>query len=147
MFLWLENQDCLAVMKVFYKKQKPNIHRYGSYKNEQWVWMIFIIKSLSSIARVNILCLKYLRKLHMILFKACSLNPFSANITKWSKTLKAPSINKTINTEIMKRTHLRGKFLNSKCHHGGMIQKEIQLFSLKFLFIWINFSLYILIIS
>ena len=50
----------------------------------------------------------------------------------------APSISKTINKEIMKRTSLRNKFLNSKCDHGGMFEKEIQLFLLSEISIYLN---------
>ena len=100
----------LTVMKVLYKKQKPTIITYRSYKifsNE--VFLADVQKRMSQVVSEN-------NDLEFDIFKAV-LNEATqkyASIKQYVRANQAPFINKTINKQIMKRSQLRNKFLNTK---------------------------------
>ena len=98
-------------MKVFYKKQRPNIIRYRNYHN--FNNECFINDVQSSILREYSQneTLKYelfKRKVDYVLEKHAPIKKH------YVRANQAPFIDKTINKHIMKRCRLRNKFLNSK---------------------------------
>ena len=101
----------LTVMKVFYKKQKPTIITYRSYKNfSNEVFMADFQNRISQVTSEN-------NDLEFDIFKAV-LNQAVRKHTpikqQYVRANQAPFINKTMNKEIMKRSRLRNKFLSTK---------------------------------
>ena len=97
-------------MKAFYKKQKPTIITYRSYNNfSNEVFMADVENRISQVTSEN-------NDLEFDIFKAV----LNEAIQKYAPVkqpyvyIQAPFINKTINKEIMKRSRLRNKFLNTK---------------------------------
>ena len=101
----------LTVMKVFYKKQKTNIVTYRNYKHfSNEVFMLDVKNSIIQMTSENN-DLKFDR-LKTALDEAIQRH---APIKKrYVRANQAPFINKKINKEIMKRSRLRNKFLNTK---------------------------------
>ena len=101
----------LTVMKVFYKKQKPNIITYRSYKNfSNEVFMVDFQNTISQVTSEN-------NDLKFDIFKAILYQAIQKHAPIKQRCVRAnqaPFINKTINKEIMKRSRLRNKFLNTK---------------------------------
>ena len=101
----------LTVMKVFYKKQKPTIITYRSYKNfSNEVFMADFQNKISQVTSEN-------NDLEFDIFKAIlnqAIQKHAPINQRYVRANKAPFINKTINKEIMKRSQLRNKFLNTK---------------------------------
>ena len=101
----------LTVMKVFYKKQKPTIITYRNYKyfsNE--VFMADVQNRISQATFEN-------NDLEFDLFKAVlneAIQRYAPTKQRYDRANQASFINKTINKEIMKRSRLRNKFLNTK---------------------------------
>ena len=98
-------------MKVFYKKQKPTIITYHSYKhffNE--LFMADVQNRISYVTSEN-------NDLEFDLFKAAlneTIQRHAPIKQQYVRANQAPFINKTINKEIMKSSQLRNKFLNTK---------------------------------
>ena len=101
----------LTVMKVFYKKQKATIIIYRSYKNfSNEVFMADFQSKISQVTSEN-------NDLEIDIFKAAlnqAIQKHSPIKQGYVRANQAPFINKTINKEIMKRSRLRNKFLNTK---------------------------------
>ena len=98
-------------MKVFYKKQRPNIIRYRDYRNfDNETFMYNVSNSISQENTQNhILQFETFKgKVDHILEKHLPIK------LCYVRANEAPFINKNINKNIMKRTRLRNKFLNSK---------------------------------
>ena len=101
----------LTVMKVFHKKQKPTIITYRSYKkfcNE--VFMADFQNRISQVTSEN-------NDLEFDIFKAVlnqAIQKHAPRKQRYVRANQAPLKNKTINKEIMKRSRLRNKFLNTK---------------------------------
>ena len=101
----------LTVIIVFYKKQKTNIVMYRIYKHFSNEAFIFAVKN--SIIQTT----SEWSELEFDRFKAAVDKTIQrhAPIKKWSvRGNQAPFINKKTNKEIMKRSRLRNKFLNTK---------------------------------
>ena len=98
-------------MKVFYKKQKPTIITYRSYKNfSNEVFMADFQNRISQVTSEN-------NDLEFDIFKAVlnqAIQKHAPIKQRYVRANQAPFINKTINKEIMKRSRLRNKFLNTK---------------------------------
>ena len=105
------HQMTLTVMKVFYKKQKPTIITYRRYKifsNE--VFMADFQNTISQVTFEN-------NDLEFDIFKAVlnqAIQKHAPIKQRYVRENQTPFINKTINKEIMKRSRLRNKFLNTK---------------------------------
>ena len=101
----------LTVMKVFYKKQKPTIITYCSYKNfSNEVFMADSQNRISQVTSEN-------NDLEFDIFKSVlnqAIQKHAPIKQRYVRSNQAPFINKTINKEIMKRSRLRNKFLNTK---------------------------------
>ena len=101
----------LTVMKVFYKKQKPTIITYRNYKHfSSEVFMTDVQNRISQVTSEN-------NDLEFDLFKAAlneAIQRHAPTKRRYVRANQAPFINKTINEEIMKRSRLRNKFLNTK---------------------------------
>ena len=101
----------LTVMKVFYKKQKPTIITYHNYKHfSNEVIMADVQKRISQVTSEN-------NDHEFDLFKV-ALNEATQGYApikqRYVRANQAPFTNKTINKEIMKRSRLKNKFLNTK---------------------------------
>ena len=98
----------LSAMKVFYKKQMPNIIRYRNYKkfnNE-----VFINDLEEQFSENN-------EFLNFESFKRIvdkTLDKYAPIKKRYVRANQAPFMNKRINKGIMKRSRLRNKFLNTK---------------------------------
>ena len=96
-------------MKVFYKKQKPTIITYRSYKHfSNQVFMADVQNRISQVTSEN---------LEFDIFKAAlneAIQRYAPIKQRYVRANQAPFINKTINKEIVKRSRLRSKFLNTK---------------------------------
>ena len=98
-------------MKVYYKKQKPNIVRYRNYKHFSDEAFMFDVKN-SIIEMTSENNDPEFDRLKAALDEAIQRH---APIKKrYVRAKQAPFINKKINKEIMKRSRLRDKFLNTK---------------------------------
>ena len=101
----------LTVMKVFYKKQKSTIITYRSYKNfSNEVFMADFQNTISQVTSEN-------NNLEFDIFKAVlnrAIQKHAPIKQRYVRANQAPFISKTINKEIMKRSRLRNKFLNTK---------------------------------
>ena len=101
----------LTVMKVFYKKQKPNIVTYRNYKHFSNEAFMFDLKN--SIIQMN----SENNDLEFDRFKTAldeAIQRHAPIKKRYVRGNQAPFINKKINKEIMKRSRLRNKFLNTK---------------------------------
>ena len=101
---------CATVMKMYYNKQKPSIGHYHKFKN---FWNDTLIKDVKT-------ALSKFYSEQYVPFK--TLNE-SVNITfdkraplmkRYIRGNQFPFMNKRISKEIMKRSCLRNKFLNTK---------------------------------
>ena len=101
----------LTVMKVFYKKQNAIIIIYRSYKNfSNEVFMADFQNRISQVTSEN-------NDLKFDIFKAVLNQVIQKHAPikqRYVRANQAPFINKTINKEIMKRSPLGNKFLNTK---------------------------------
>ena len=98
----------ISVMKIFYKKQRPNIIRYRNYKNFNNELFISDVEELTS---------KYNEPLKFESFKNIVdkiLEKHALMKKRFVRANQAPFVNKKISKEIMKRSRLRNKFLHSK---------------------------------
>ena len=98
----------ISVMKIFYKKQKPNIIRYRNYKNFNNELFINDVEELTS---------KYNEPLKFEYFKNIVdkiLEKHAPMKKRFVRANQPPFVNKKISKEIMKRSRLRNKFLHSK---------------------------------
>ena len=98
----------ISVIKIFYKKQKPNIIRYRNYKNFNNELFINDVEELTS---------KYNEPLKFESFKNIAdkiLEKHAPMKKRFVRANQAPFVNKKISKEIMKRSRLRNKFLHSK---------------------------------
>ena len=101
----------LTVMKVFYKKQKPNIVTYRNYKHFSNEAFMFDVKN--SIIQMT----SERNNLEFDRFKTAldkAIQRHAPIKKRYVRANQAPFINKKINKEIMKRSRLRNKFLNTK---------------------------------
>ena len=98
----------LTVMKVFYKKQKTNIVMHRNYKHfSNEAFMLDVKNSIIQMTSENN-DLEFDEAIDEAIQR-------HAPIKKWYvRANQAPFINKKINREIMKRSRLRNKFLNTK---------------------------------
>ena len=101
----------LTVMKVFYKKQKSTIITYRSFKHSSnEVFMVDIQSRIFQVTSEN-------NKLEFDIFKTALNEVIQRHAPikqRYVRANQAPFINKKINKEIMKRSRLRNKFLNTK---------------------------------
>ena len=98
-------------MKVFYKKQRPNIIRYRNYRNFNNECFINDVQSSIMKEYSQNETLEYElfeRKVDYVLEKHAPIKK------RYVRANQAPFIDKTINKHIMKRSRIRNKFLNSK---------------------------------
>ena len=98
------------VVKVFYKEQDPTIITYRNYKDfSNEVFYVDVQNRISQVTSEN-------KELEFDIFKT-ALNEATQRRPpikqRYSCANQAPLINKTINKEIMKRSRLRNKFLNT----------------------------------
>ena len=101
----------LTVMKVFYKKQGPNIIRYRSYRNfnnELFINEVENNVSENYSQECNLEFEIFKDKVGYILEKHAPIKK------RYIRANQAPFIDKTISKHIMKRSRLRNKFLNTK---------------------------------
>ena len=101
----------LTIMKVFYKKQKANVIRYRSYRNfdnEAFIGELQVAFSDRYNDTENLSFSTFKNVIDHSLKKHAPLKK------RYVRANQAPLINKKINKEIMKRSRLRNKFLNSK---------------------------------
>ena len=101
----------LSIMKIFYKKQRPNIIRYRNYRNFNNECFINDVQSsiLREYSQNETLEYElFKRKVDYVLEKHAPIKK------RYVRANQAPFIDKTINRHIMKRSRLRNKFLNSK---------------------------------
>ena len=102
-------------MKVFYKKQKPNIITYHSYKHfSNEVFMADVQNTISQVTSEN-------NRLEFDIFKTAlneAIQRHAPIKQRYVCANQAPFINKRVNKEIMKRSRLRNKFLNTKSDIG-----------------------------
>ena len=105
------NKMTLIVMKVFYKKQKPTIAAYRSYKKfSNEVFMDDVQNRISQVTSEN-------NDLEFDLFKEAlneAIQRYAPIKQLYVRANQAPFINKTINKEIMKWSRVRNKFLSTK---------------------------------
>ena len=101
----------LTVMKVFYKKIKPNLVKYRNYKYfDNTNFMNDIENEISHVSHENEI-------IKFDLFKNTVFRTFEKHAPlkkRYVRANQAPFINKNINKEIMTRSRLRNKFLKSK---------------------------------
>ena len=98
-------------MKAFYKKQKPNIVTYRNYKHFPTEAFMFDVKN--SIIQMT----SESNDLEFDRFKTAldkAIQRHAPIKKRYVRANQAPFINKKINKEIMKRSRLRNKFLNTK---------------------------------
>ena len=98
-------------MKVFYKKQKTNIVTYRNYKHFSNEAFMFDVKN--SIIQMT----SERNNLEFDRFKTAldkAIQRHAPIKKRYVRANQAPFINKKINKEIMKRSRLRNKFLNTK---------------------------------
>ena len=98
-------------MKVFYKKQKTNIVTYRNYKHFSNEAFMFDVKN--SITQMT----SERNNLEFDRFKTAldkAIQRHAPIKKRYVRANQAPFINKKINKEIMKRSRLRNKFLNTK---------------------------------
>ena len=101
----------LTVMKVFYKKQKTKIVTYRNYKHFSNKAFMFAVKN--SIIEMT----SEKNDLEFDRFKTAldkAIQSHASIKKRYVRANQAPFINKKINKEIMKRSRLRNKFLNTK---------------------------------
>ena len=101
----------LTVMKIFYKKRKTNIVTYRNYKyfsNEAFMFDVrnSIIQMTSE--NNNLECDGFQTALDEAIQRHAPIKK------RYVRANQAPFINKKISKEIMKRSHLRNNFLNTK---------------------------------
>ena len=98
-------------MKVFYKKQKPYIVTYRNYKQfSNEAFMLDVKNSIIQMTSEN-------NDLEFDRFKTALDEVFQRHAPikkRYVRANQASFINKKINKEIMKRSRLRNKFLNTK---------------------------------
>ena len=98
-------------MKVFYKKQNPNIVTYRNYKHfSNEAFMLDVKNSIIQMTFEN-------NDLEFDRFKTAldeTIQRHAPIKKRYVRVNQAPFINKKINKEIMKRSRLRNKFLNTK---------------------------------
>ena len=101
----------LTVMKVFYKKQKPNIVTYRNYKHfSNEAFMLDVKNSIIQMTSEN-------NDLEFDRLKTAldeAIQRHAPIKKRYVRANQVPFINKKINKEIMKRSRLRNKFLNTK---------------------------------
>ena len=101
----------LTVMKVFYKKQRPNIVTYRNYKHfSNEVFMLDIKNSIIQMTSEN-------NDLEFDRLKPAldeAIQRHAPIKKRYVRANQAPFINKEIKKETMKRSRLRNKFLNTK---------------------------------
>ena len=98
-------------MKVFYKKQKPNIVTYRNYEHFSNEAFMFDVKN------STIQMIPESNDLEFDRFKTAldkAIQRHAPIKKRYVRANQAPFINKKINKEIMKRSRLRNKFLNTK---------------------------------
>ena len=101
----------LTVMTVFHKKQKTNIVTYRNYKHFSNEAFMFDVKN--SIIQMT----SERSDLDIDRFKTApdkTIQRHAPIKKRYVRAYQAPFINKKINKEIMKRSSLRNKFLNTK---------------------------------
>ena len=101
----------LTVMKVFYKKQKTNIVTYRNYEHfSNEAFMLDVKNSIIQLTSEN-------NDLEFDRFKTAldeAIQRHAPIKKRYVRTNQASFINKKINKEIMKRSRLGNKFLNTK---------------------------------
>ena len=101
----------LSIMKVFYKKQKPNIIKYRDYRNfDNITFMNDVKEKISHFKNED-------QFTNFNLFKNTVFHVFEnyAPLKKrYVRANQSPFINRKINKEIMKRSRLRNKFFKTK---------------------------------
>ena len=98
----------VSVMKIFYKKQKPNIIRYRNYKNFNNELHINDVEELTSKYNEPLKFESFENIVDKILEKHAPMKK------RFIRANQAPFVNKKISKEIMKGSRLRNKFLHSK---------------------------------
>ena len=101
----------LSIMKVFYKKQKPNVIKYRDYRNFDNITFMNDVKDKVSHFKNED------QFTNFNLFKNTVFHVFENYAPlkkKYVRANQSPFINRKINKEIMKRTRLRNKFFKTK---------------------------------
>ena len=97
-------------MKVFFKKQKPNVIQYRDYKK---------FDNNSFMKDIQDKFLELTHEHHSLsfeIFKSTTYQIFDNHVPlkkRYVRANQAPFINKNISKEIMKKTRLRNKFFNN----------------------------------
>ena len=101
---------CTTVMKMYHSRQKPSIIHYRKFKDFNNDAFIKDLKTLLS---------KPFNE-ETILFQAlresvnATLEKHAPSKTKYTRANQAPYMNKKLSKEVMKRSRLRNKFINTK---------------------------------
>ena len=98
----------LTVMKLFLKKRGPKIVRYRNYRNFDNKLFINEVKNSVEQENQTLEFRSFKKKADNILQKHAPLKKL------YVRANQAPFIDKNMNKHIMKRSHLRNKFLNTK---------------------------------
>ena len=101
---------CVTVMKMYCVKQKPNIVHYRKFKNfDNDLFLKDLKKNLDLPSNDKTIPFSKLRE-----FVNLTLEKHAPSKTRYVRANQAPYINKKISKEIMKRSRLRNKFLNTR---------------------------------
>ena len=120
----------LTVMKVFYKKQSPNLVSYRNYKNFDNVTFMNNVKN--SISCIDAETLNG----NFHLFKKVVHDTFEEHAPlkkRYVRANQAPFMNKRLSREIMKRSRLRNTFLKSKKEADRIIYNKQRNFCVSLL--------------
>ena len=95
---------CITVMKMYYSKQKPTIIHYGKFKDFKDLQTL-LTKSFNEEA----IPFQALRESVNV-----TLEKHAPTKKRYARANQAPYMNKKLSKEIMKRSRLRNKFLNTR---------------------------------
>ena len=100
---------CITVIKMYYSKQKPTVIQYRKFKdlnNDSFI--IDLQTLLTKSFNEEVIPFQALRKsVNVTLEKQAPIKK------RYARANQAPYTNKKLSKEIMKRSHLRNKFLNT----------------------------------
>ena len=101
---------CITVMKMYYSKQKPSIIHYRKFKDFNNDAFIKDLKTLLSKSfNEETIPFQALRESVNV-----TLEKHAPSKARYTRANQAPYMNKKLSKEIMKRSRLRNKFLNTK---------------------------------
>ena len=99
---------CITVIKMYYSKQKPTVIHYRKFKDLNDSFIIDLQTLLTKSFNEEVIPFQALRKsVNVTLEKQAPIKK------RYARANQAPYTNKKLSKEIMKRSHLRNKFLNT----------------------------------